>query len=295
LIFIGIVAILAIVEFKINFVEKTVGHYLNQRNQDREAWGRSWDMQRSTQEAAKKLDEKAVSAVKLRSRAELVSNFNELLNVIPEGEGVPISPDKFVELFLTLPDGLRNNLIETTDLVNLYSEGSWVRTSVWQRGGSVSAYLVDSRNRVLGNVTVSPALLKAASVYGQRSDGMLSDYPLFSDNIITASEFFDAFGKLPGVEARAVILDPDFLLRLPRPIIRVGLAKMSNAEGFSLIAFESRIGNTHIVTMLPVPNNSLLLLKQLLTKDANSVITDTLHSDTTSADSSIKSSSESVR
>lgn len=293
--FIGLIAILVIVEFNSCFIEKSVGQYLNQRNEGREAWGRSWDLQRNTQEAAKKLDEKAATAVKLRSAAELVSNFNELLNVIPEGEGVPVSPEKFVELFLTLPIGLRNNLIETTDLVNLYNEGNWVRTSVWQRRGNISAFLVDSRNRVLGNVTVSPALLKAASVYGQKSDGMLSDYASFSDNILPASEFFDALGNLTEIETRKVISDQEFMLRLPRPIIRVAIAEMQDADGYSMIAFESRISNAPIVTKLPVSSNSLIRLIQLLTKETDATIVDTLQSDSTSVDSSSIDSLESVR
>lgn len=287
--------IISFIEFKIGFVEKTVGHYLNQRNKGREAWGRSWDMQRSTQEAAKILDEKATSSSKLRSRAELVSNFSELFNVIPDGEGVPISPDKFVDLFLTLPIGLRNEIVETSSLVNLYNEGNWVRTSVWRRSGNITAFLVDARNRVLENISVSPALLKAAAVYGQKSEGRLSDYPAFLEKIIPASEFFNAFGNLSEADRQKIIADPEFTLRLQRPVVNVGIAQMQDADGFSLIAFESRIGNTPVVIMLPVPTKSLLPLTLLLNKEVDSVVTDSLRTDSTPADTSLKNSLKSVR
>ncbi|MCF7810556.1 hypothetical protein K9N50_06175 [bacterium] len=290
-----IVIILAIIEYKVNFVEKTVGHYLNDRNKNREAWGRSWDMQRSAQEAAKILDEKATSSSKLRSQAELVSNFSELFNVIPDGEGVPISPDKFVNLFLTLPVGLRNSVIETSSLVNLFNEGKWVRTSVWRRRGNITAFLVDARNRVLENISVSSALRKAAAMYGQKSDGRLSDFPLFNEKIIPAPEFFEALSNLLESDRKRIVSDQEFMLRLPRPIINTAIAEMQDTDGFSLIAFESRIGNSPVVTILPVPSNYLLPLTQLLTKETDSVVTDTLNTDSTSADTSLKRIPESVR
>lgn len=262
--FLFILVVLALVEFRTHLVEKAAGHYLNMRNQGREAWGRSWERQRSAREAARKLDEKAVESAKLRSRAELVSDFGELFAVIPEGEGVPISPAKFVELYLTLPSSLQSGLVEPSELVNLYWRGNWSRTSVWRRGEDITAYLVDARNRVIRNVTVSPALITAVEIHGRLTTGLLSDNTAFSGNIFSAQRFFDAFWKLSQLERDKIIPDPDFLLKLPRPVVRVGFASLPEAPGFTVIGFESESRSSTIVTSFPVYVSVLGRLRWLL-------------------------------
>ena len=268
-----------------NFVENVLGSYLNRRNRGREAWGRSWEEQRRTHEATKKLDEEVIEAGKLRERAELVTSFGELLSVIPENQGIPITPAKFVELYLTLPVTIRKALIESSQLVDLYWGYKWVRTSVWRKADRATLYLVDDRNQVIMSISVSGALTEAAVIHGQTSSGSLSDDPSFKGKIYSAQTFFSSFQRLLPSEREEIISDPDILLELPRPIIRVGLGSFAGSTEYSIIGFESRDNSGSSVTIYPVLTTSLSRLKWMLVwEDSDTLFTSDEAADTLTLD-----------
>jgi len=198
-----------------------------------------------------------------------VTSFDELLTILPEGEGVPVSPAKFLELYLTLPSGLRISLIDPVDLNSLYWSGDWMRTSVWRKEETMSAYLVDVHNRVMRSVTISGALLRAASVYGKTSTGALSDNLPFGGKIYSAERFFNGFRSLSNEEKSAIFGDPEMLLQLPKPVIRVGLCPLASAPGYSVIGFESSDYDGNVITSYPVPTSAVeKLIKMLTTRDS---------------------------
>ncbi len=283
--FLTLMVLLAVLEMSSNFVEKGLGSYLNRRNRGREAWGRSWEEQRRTHEAAKKLDEEVVEAGKLRARAELVTSFGELLSVIPENQGIPITPAKFVELYLTLPVTIRKALIEPSQLVDLYRGDNWVRTSVWKKGDRATIYFVDNRNRIMMNMTVSEALTEAAVVHGQTTSGSLNDNPSFKGNIHSADRFFSSFQRLSPSEREDIISDPDILLELPKPVIRVGLGSFAGSTEYSIIGFESSDNRVSSVTVYPVLSSSLSRLKWMLAwEDSDTLFTNDETTDTLTND-----------
>ncbi|MDP8238158.1 MAG: hypothetical protein P9X24_03625 [Candidatus Hatepunaea meridiana] len=250
-----------------HFVERIAGHYLNKRNQDREAWGRSWEQQRRTQDAARKLDEEASESAKLRARTELVSSFGELFDLLPEGQGVPVSPAKFVELYLTLPITIRQELIRSTDLMKLYRGDDWLRASVWRKGDQITIYLIGGNNRMIQSVSIKQPLTKTAEEYGKTIPGMLSDNPAFNNKIYLAERFFTIFKKFPEYERNAIFTDPDIMLKLPRQVVRVGIHPLAGADEFSVIAFEAEsFSGTNITTYI-IPTASLARLKWKLTWD----------------------------
>lgn len=198
-----------------------------------------------------------------------MTSFDELLTILPEGEGVPVSPAKFLELYLTLPSGLRISLIDPVDLNSLYWSGDWMRTSVWRKEETMSAYLVDVHNRVMRSVTISGALLRAASVYGKTSTGALSDNLPFGGKIYSAERFFNGFRSLSNEEKSAIFGDPEMLLQLPKPVIRVGLCPLASAPGYSVIGFESSDYDGNVITSYPVPTSAVeKLIKMLTTRDS---------------------------
>ena len=256
-----------VIEERTHFVERTAGRYLNKQNEGREAWGRSWERQISTHQAAKQLDEKVVETGKLRIKAELVADFGELFNVIPEGEGVPISPSKLVELYRKLPEALKISLIQPDRLLDMYWGGNWARTSVWRKGDNLAAYLVDARNRVLEHLTISRSLVKASTIFGQTRNGLLSDELAYGDNIYSSDKFFSSYWELSPAEREEIFSDPDLLLSLPKPIIRVGFRSLSEIDGFGLIGFESGDYRGSVVTSFPINTASMELLEKLFVEE----------------------------
>lgn len=260
------------VEERSFFVEKTAGRYLNRRNATREPWGRSWERQRRSHAAVKQMDEEATRSSRMRRQAELVGSFAELLSLIPDDEGVQISPDKFIDLYQALPAALRRRLIHQGELVDLYWTGDWQRTSVWRKDGGGLAYLVDARNRVMRHLNISRALLDAAEIYGKVTPGRLTDIPAFAGRIYPSDRFFAIVFRLSEEERTALFMDPDILLQLPRPVMQVGVASAEDPDGYATVGFESAAEGGFIVTTypaLPAPLNRVTWM--LAWEDADTI------------------------
>ena len=226
-------------EFRTCFIEKSVGSFLNKRNQGREAWGRTWEQQQNIRQATRKLDEKTVEAGELRSRIEMASSFRELFSVLVENRNLPLTPSKFVALYSDLPDILKRDLIDPTDLINLYWGGEWVRSTILLTDDLINAYLVDNRSRVMRSVQIPRGLAEAAEIYGTTASGSLSESRNFGSSIYSAERFFNIFWNLPESERTMIITDPDILLQLPKPITKVGFGSIPGARVYGIIGFES--------------------------------------------------------
>lgn len=237
LILTGII-LLTLVEWRSFFVEDAVGKYLNWRNQGREAWGRSWERQKLTSQAAKKLEDETASTTRLRREAELVSNFSELLAIIPDGSDVSISTDKFIELYRSFPQSLRLSLFNPGELADLYRGSLWVRTSIWREDSNLTAYLIDNHNRIITVVNVTAGFLEGAAAHRKILTGTLDDMPEFSGRIYEGSRFMDAFHGLSTEERSEIFIDPSLILDLPKRVTRVGWKPLEDDVGFVVVGFE---------------------------------------------------------
>lgn len=184
---------------------------------------------------------------------------------MPEGVGVPISPEKFIELYRTIPQTFRDQLIPSHDLVNLNWNSGWRRCTVWQKGSSAVVYLIDERNRIMQDVTINIAFVSAVSNYGQQTPGRLDDNPEFSGSIYSSESFFKAFFELLQEERVNFLPDSDILLSVVKPVTQVGLKQTEDIDGYGMVGFESIGKNGYFVTQYPVPAGpmSTILVKMI--------------------------------
>ncbi len=257
--------LLLTIETQSFFIERIGGSYLNWRNKGREAYGTTWERRQHTDNAAQQLDIEAGQVSQLRRKAEFVSNFTELLAIVPDGEGVSISPEKFIELYLDLPNALQSKLIDQTELTKLQRKGTWRRTSVWKQNKNGMAYLVDDRNQILQTVQLYQSFLEIAATYGKTVDTPLSAISIFAGHIYSADRFNKLFFSLPDDKRNAFFPEPGIMLRLPKHIINVGLAPAENQDDFGIIGFEAEDLNGVTVVTYPA---STATMNQLIWKFA---------------------------
>ena len=235
--FLALLVLLALLEAKSYVLERAAGRYLNRLNEHREPWGTSWERQRKTQQAVRKIEEETAASSRLQSEAAAAAGFADLLVLLPDQGGVPLSPQKFVLLYKSLPEPLRETLITTDELSQLYLSGNWQRTSVWRRDDGMIAYLIDAQNKVVADVNLSRGLLDAAAAFGRRTPGKLAENPGFVGHIYPASRFFSALGRMPDSDRSRLFLSASVLLELPNNASLVGIAAAGGQE-FAMVGFE---------------------------------------------------------
>ncbi len=251
-------------EFSTHFIENFVGSYLNWKNANREAYGTYWERESLTREAVRQADENSAVSTRLRRQVELVNSWTELLAIVPERVGVPITPAKFVELYRTIPQAFRYLLMPSSELVNLHWNSGWRRCTIWQKGQSAVVYLIDERNRIIRDVSINRALISAVSKYGRKVPGRLEDNPEFAGvEFYSGEEFLKAFFELLPSERFDLLLDSDILLSIVKPFTRVGLKQTEEVDGYGIVGFEFIGNDGYFVSQYPVPAEplSLILLK----------------------------------
>lgn len=259
-----LITVAVLIELNTHFAERLTGYYLNWRNIDREAWGTYWEKETLTREVTKRVEEETAEARKLRRQADLVKDFPELIALLSQGTGVSITPEKFVQLFRTIPAPLRPLLISPRDLVELYWSDTWVRTSIWVKEGGCVAYLIDGHNRMIRDISITRSILKAASDYGRTRPGTVSAIMDFSGNVFSGSKFLRIFTRMPQSERYGLFTDPDILLAIPKPLIQVGLSPSKDRNGIGSIGFESRNDEGEFVLIFPASDLGINRLLWLL-------------------------------
>ncbi len=194
----------------------------------------------------------------------MVSDFPELIALLSQGTGVSITPEKFVQLFRTIPAPLRPLLISPRDLVELYWSDTWLRTSIWVKDGGCVAYLIDSRNRMIRDIRITRSVLDAAASYGKSTTGKISSISDFSGSIFPGSKFLKIFTNMPQSERYGLFSDPDILLAIPKPLIRVGLSPSMDEGEIGFIGFESKNDDGEFVIVFPATNTGINRLRWLL-------------------------------
>ena len=278
IVIISIFAILLLIEFKTHFVESFAGSYLNWKNTNREAYGTYWERESLTREAVRQVDENTAVSNRLRRQVELVNSWTELLSIVPEGVGVPITPAKFVELYRTIPQAFRSHLMQQHELVDLHWNSGWRRCTIWQKGQSATVYLIDERNRIIRDVSINRAFISAITKYGLKTQGRLEGNPLFSESIYPAEKFFNSFFDLLPEERFDFLPDSDILLSLVKPLTRVGLRQTEEIDGYGLVGFESIGNDGYFVSQYPVPAGPLGLVLAKMTWQ-NPVLVDSTATD----------------
>ena len=252
-------------EFITHFAERSAGAYMNWRNSGREAWGTYWERESRTREAFRRLDEETAESARLKRQAEAVTSFAELLTIIPDGAGVPVTPAKFIELYRMLPAAIRNKLIPQRDIARLHWQSSWRRCTIWRSGQTASVYLIDDRNRIMRDITIDKSIIDAAMQYGKITPGRLDDIPVFNECIFPGDKFLKMFFEMNPIEQSEFFADPDVLLSLVKPVTQVGLNLIEDEDSFSSVGFESIGENGYFVVTYPAPTALINRIFRLLT------------------------------
>jgi len=156
-----------------------------------------------------------------------------------------------------------------------------VRTTVLLKDDTISAYLINRRNRVMRSVKISQSLVTATEIYGETTPGYLSDIPEFGGSIFPAERFFNIFWSLSQTERDDIIPDPDILLKLPRPVNRVGIGVFEDAVEYGRLGFESESSTGSTITSYPALTSALNRLKwKLVWADSDSIFTNRQPPDT---------------
>lgn len=197
------------------------------------------------------LAEGLAAGSKLKDASDRANSFAELVDVLPNEGVAQISPSKFVSLYMALPKSSREGLIPSKDLLDLYYNSDWARTSVGLEQDSVGARLIDGQNHVLRQILLPDALIRVASTGGRHVAGGLDGDPRFLGRLHPSERFFAILFQLPEQERSAIFPDPEMLLGLPKPVNWVGLAP-AGGEVFAQVGFESSSPEGPLITIYPI-------------------------------------------
>ena len=239
---------LFISELRFDWMEQTMGNFLVSTNSRRPESGTIWETGRQTREARKTLDQIVSDRQTSEQETRQAESFKEIAATILPDQWVMISPDQFRRLYLHLDPETAGEIIPSFDLLELINRENWDRTYFEKDGDGLTIYLLDTENRVLRQLTISPGMLYGMGESQVEMDQSLDDLPQFGSRIYPADLFFQTLDRLGDTVRKDAIPQPDQLLRFPGRITRVGIARQG-VSGFTEMGFEIE-STTHRVVIL---------------------------------------------
>ncbi|MCP4746397.1 MAG: hypothetical protein GY874_09695 [Desulfobacteraceae bacterium] len=225
---IGIVCVC--VEFRLNWIEKTVGGYLVQSNSGRPESGAIWDQGRQTHLAQQTLKSYITQRRTSQREARQASSLGQLVLSIDHKDGAMVSAEHFVDLYQKLPPILSNEMISPFTLLTLLSGGHWRRTFFELQDQILMIYLLDNNNQVLHRLSVGKSLLAHIKRGEVAIDSSLDQLADFGRNIYSSEKFFKTLNSFPESVRKGIIAHPEDLLRISGKIIRVGISSSGPAN-----------------------------------------------------------------
>lgn len=234
-------------ELYFQWIEVLVGNYVNQHRDELPQEGAFWQQVERAKEALELRSAERLAWERNRRQAEEATHFAELLTFIPSQGVLPISPAKFVALYLALPESIQTKIISSHDLAKLYHQSDWSRCLLSRQQGRAVALMVDGHNQPLHPLILLPeAEIGASHITGRQVN--LDQDPSYQGRIYDGEIFLRYLMILTDAEREAMFPDPLFLLQIPRPLGRVGLAP-PNQEGWAKIALEGKGDNKGVVEL----------------------------------------------
>ena len=202
-------------ELRFDWMERTMGAFLVSTNSRRPESGTIWETGRQTREARKTLDQIVSDRQTSEQETRQAESFKEIAATILPDQWVMISPDQFRRLYLQLNPETAARIISSFDLVQLINRDHWDRTYFEKDGDGLNIYLLDTENRVLRQLTISPGLLYGMGESQVEMNTSLEEMLQFGKRIYPADRFFQALDRLKDSVRRDVLPQPDQLLRYP--------------------------------------------------------------------------------
>ena len=240
-----------------------MGNFLVSTNSRRPESGTIWETGRQTREARKTLDQIVSDRQTSEQETRNAESFKEIAATILPDQWVMISPDQFRRLYLQLNPETAAEIISSFDLLELINRKNWDRTYFEKDGSGLIIYLLDTENRVLRQLTISPGLLYGMGESQVEMDQSLDVMPQFGSRIYPADLFFQALDRLGSDVRKDAIPQPDQLLRFPGRITRVGISGQG-FSGFTELGFEIESTTHRIVILMNGHENAVLRLRSKL-------------------------------
>jgi len=259
LIFFGLV----ISELRFDWMERTMGAFMVATNGRRPESGAIWETGRQTREARKTLDQIVSDRQTSQQETRHAESFKEIAATILPDQWVMISPDQFRRLYLQLNPETAVKIIPGFDLVKLINRDHWDRTYFEKDGDGLTIYLLDTENRVLKQLSISPAMLHGMGESQVEMDQSLDDMRQFSNRIYPADQFFQALDRLNNRVRKTIIPQPERLLRYPGRITRVGISG-KDFSGFTELGFEIESATQRMVVLMNGHESAVLELRSKL-------------------------------
>ncbi|MEJ2109849.1 MAG: hypothetical protein P8Z37_08050 [Acidobacteriota bacterium] len=261
--FILIVLLLAVFEFRFDWMEKALGSYLSTTNRQRPEIGVIWETAHHTQQAQESLDEITVDRETIQSSARSAMNLSDIVSLIEDNQPVTITPDHFCSLYTKLPSSIKTRIISPMELLQYRGENRWERTYIRKFGNQLSIYLIDRNNRVLREIVVPDNILVQIERGQVLFEGSLEEWGASEDQIFPAEKFFSALRSLPMDAQYEIIAQPEKIFTSGGHPVRVGLSPQLQTMWVD-VGFELADGTRRRVVVLPAREWTVGRLRSML-------------------------------
>lgn len=224
LLMIGLISILAVTEFRFNWLEGVVGSYLVTTNGARPESGAIWDQGRQSESARQTLNEYMSQRQDVQREVRGASSLGQVLEGLGDDRGAMISAAHFIELYMKLPPALAHELVSPYILLGQLSTRKWQRAFFEQQDRQLAIYLLDDQNQVLHHITVGAELIdyiRQGEIAIHTGLHQLGD---FAAHVYPADVFFSTLNALPADVRKGIVPSPEELLRISGRIVRVGIS-----------------------------------------------------------------------
>lgn len=218
-----VIMVTMVSEWRLNWCEGLVGHYLAAVNASRPETGTVWDTG-AKNSTAKSYLKTIISNQKEASRyASETASFMELASGILPGQWTHITKNHFKSLYLALPESAAFDLLPSLELVWLFGSSDVDKIFCEGKAREIDIFFLGKANRVIKQISVSRAKLSEIDQANAFFKGRLEAVPDFTGTVYSATQFFKTALALPREAMSQLVLRPGKLMYERGRMVRVGI------------------------------------------------------------------------
>jgi hypothetical protein len=229
----GLIVLMAVTEFRFNWLEDVVGAYLVKTNAARPESGAIWDQGRQSELARQTLNEYTHQRQDVQREARGASSLGQVLAGLGD-RGAMISAAHFVDLYLKLPPALAHEVVSPYVLLSQLSSRQWQRTFFENQDRELAIYLLDDQNQVLHRIAVGAELIEYIRQGEIAIHTGLHQLGDFAAHVYPADVFFNTLNALPEEVRKGIVQSPEELLRIAGRVVRVGVSSQPMGDATQL-------------------------------------------------------------
>lgn len=226
-------ALIIAAEAAFDVLEIGVGRLLLLSNPLRPQTGRLWD-----EDHKEKMGIDELAAIPENS-AETVSappirTMEELQLVLATRGTLNMNREEFKNFYIALPVKQAKRVFDPLSLLELFRNPEWRRVQLSQNGDQLVIYFLDGYDNPLqeSHLSLQPQETEAEGTF---ADETLDQKRDFSDRIVEADVFMQAFDRLDRSMRLQIVNDPYKLVQWGNSLQRVGIAPSVTDEGVEFV------------------------------------------------------------